>query len=149
MAVCFMTNHYHLLLEVGDGALPSGMQWLNHAHARAFNRRYGLRGHVFAARYDARRIETDEHLLAAFRYIARNPVDARLCAAPGDWPWSSYAGTVGLGEPLGYVDASAVIGCFGRPAAAALDRLRIFVEASQDNLSVPGTVPGTEERRDA
>jgi len=128
IAFCFLGTHLHLLLEVEDDALPTGMQRLNNAYARNFNRRYGLRGHVFAQRYHARRIDTEEHLLTAFRYVARNPVEANLCARPGDWGWSSYAGTVGLAEPFGFVDASPVVVCFGRPAAAALQRLRDFVE---------------------
>ncbi|HXY80674.1 MAG TPA: transposase [Gaiellaceae bacterium] len=129
IAFCFLGTHLHLLLEVEDDALPTGMQRLNNAYARNFNRRYGLRGHVFAKRYYAGRIDTEEHLLTAFRYVVRNPVEANLCTMPGDWGWSSYAGTVGLAEPFGFVDASPVVDCFGRPAAAALQRLRDFVEA--------------------
>jgi putative transposase len=128
IAFCFMGTHYHLLLEVDDDALPTGMHRLNNAYARNFNRRYGLRGHVFAQRYYARRIETEEELLTAFRYVVRNPVEANLCATPADWGWSSYAGTVGLAEPFGFVDATPVVDCFGRPPAAALQRLRVFVE---------------------
>jgi len=129
IAFCSLETHYHVLLEVEDDTLPTGMQQLNNGYARNFNRRYGLRGHVFAERYYARRIETEEHLLTAFRYVARNPVEAHLCASPADWGWSSYAGTVGLAEPFGFIDASPVTDCFGRPAAAALQRLRDFVEA--------------------
>ena len=129
IAFCLLGTHYHVLVEVDDDALPTGMQRLNNAYARNFNRRYGLRGHVFAERYYAKRIETEEHLLTVFRYIVRNPVEANLCSAPADWGWSSYAGTVGLAEPFGFVDASPVVDCFGRPAAAALQRLRDFVEA--------------------
>ena len=29
------------------------------------------------------------HLLAAARYVERNPVRARLCTSAQDWPWSS------------------------------------------------------------
>jgi len=31
----------------------------------------------------------EAHLLAAFRYVALNPVKARLVGSPADWPWSS------------------------------------------------------------
>ena len=129
LAFCFLGTHYHVLSEVEDNALPTGMQRLNNAYARNFNRRYGLRGHVFAERYHATRIETEEHLLTAFRYVVRNPVEANLCAMPADWGWSSYAGTIGLAEPFGLVDASPVLACFGRPEASAVQRLRAFVEA--------------------
>jgi putative transposase len=31
----------------------------------------------------------ERHLIAATRYVERNPVRARLCARREDWPWSS------------------------------------------------------------
>ena len=31
----------------------------------------------------------ESHLMAAFRYVALNPVKAKLAATAGDWPWSS------------------------------------------------------------
>ena len=129
-AVVLMPNHYHLLLDVENDMLPAGMQALNCAYARGFNRRYRLRGHVFAARYDAPRVDTEAYLMRCYRYIARNPVRAGLCKSPLDWPWSSYAGSVGVSEPVfDFVDASPIVACFGRPREAAIERLRAFVES--------------------
>lgn len=127
--LCLLTTHYHLIVDVKSGALPPGMQELNSRHAEQFNARHHLRGHVFAGRYGSRRIETDSHLLTAFRYVARNPIDAGLAARPAAWRWSSYASTVGLDDSFGFVDASRVIGCFGRPRPAAVELLRTFVES--------------------
>jgi putative transposase len=31
----------------------------------------------------------EPHLMAAFRYVALNPVKANLAASAADWPWSS------------------------------------------------------------
>ena len=31
----------------------------------------------------------EDYLLATVRYVERNPVAARLCRHPGEWPWSS------------------------------------------------------------
>jgi len=33
----------------------------------------------------------ERHVLAAARYVERNPVRARLCARPQEWAWSSAA----------------------------------------------------------
>ena len=99
-----MTTHYHLLVEVDDGALPVAMHRLNLAYVRGFNRRYSLRGRGQSHPYGSRRIESDGDLLETFAYIALNPVEAGLCRAPGDWPWSSYAGTVGLKQQHSFVD---------------------------------------------
>ena len=50
--------------------------------AQAFNRRHRRSGHVFQGRFGAVRIRSDAQLLVVARYIARNPVDAGLCAEP-------------------------------------------------------------------
>src|SRR5581483_65207 len=39
MGFCLMRTHYHLLVEVADGVLPTAMQSLNHGYACHFNRR--------------------------------------------------------------------------------------------------------------
>jgi len=45
-------------------------------------------GHLFQGRFGC--VAMDEsHLMAAFRYVALNPVKAKLAATAGDWPWSS------------------------------------------------------------
>lgn len=130
LAFCLMTTHYHLILEVGEGTLPTGMKRVNSRYACRYNSRHRLRGHVFGGRYGSRRLATDGHLLATFAYVARNPVEAGLCRSPTEWPWSSYAGTVGLGEPQSFVDASRVICSFGGTREIAIARLRAYVEDS-------------------
>ena len=129
VAACLMTTHYHLIVEVEDESLPVGMKQLNSRYAQRFNARHGRRGHVFASRYWARRIETDEHLLTAFRYVARNPVAAGLCRRPADWRWSSYASAVGSGNGYECCKPAAVLAFFGTPRHSAVERMRLFVEA--------------------
>ncbi len=129
IAACLMTSHYHLLLDVSDESLPRGMQQLNFRYAIGFNRRHLLRGHAFGGRYASVRVESEQHLLAAFRYIARNPVAAGACDRPELWPWSSRPSLIGLQDTFTYVDASRVVGCFGDDPSRALDRLRVFVES--------------------
>jgi putative transposase len=94
-----MRTHYHLILDVDDGALARGMHALNFRYAVLFNERHRMRGHVHGARYGSTRLDDDPELLRAFRYVARNPVEANICDSPTDWPWSSYASAVGLAEP--------------------------------------------------
>ena len=45
-------------------------------------------GHLFQLRYGSVAMD-EEHLIAAARYVAHNPVRARLVARTQDWPWSS------------------------------------------------------------
>ena len=125
---CLMGTHYHLLLEVGDQALPVGMQSLNFRYAIGFNQRHAMRGHVQFERYGAKRITDESHLLTTFAYIANNPVEARLCDSSAEWPWSSYGGSVGLAESHSFVDPMRVLACFDSPAELAAAQLRARVE---------------------
>jgi REP element-mobilizing transposase RayT len=132
MAYCLMRTHYHVILDVEDGALPRGMHALNFRYACAFNQRHDMRGHVQAARYGSRRVADDEELKYVFRYVARNPVEAGLCADPADWPWSSYAATIGKTEPIPFVDPTRIINCFGDTPEQAIASLRAYVERSTE-----------------
>jgi putative transposase len=40
----------------------------------------------------------ERHLLAAARYVERNPVRARLCVRPQEWPWSSATAHLAGGD---------------------------------------------------
>ncbi|HEY3189530.1 MAG TPA: transposase [Solirubrobacteraceae bacterium] len=99
LSFCLMDNHVHLLIETPHANLGSGMQWLHGRYGEHFNRRHDGSGHVFQGRYGAARMLTDVQLWVIVRYIARNPVEARLCAEVGDWPWSSHAGVLGDAGP--------------------------------------------------
>ena len=123
-----MRTHYHLMLEVPDRALPLGMQSLNFRYAVDFNQRHGMRGHVQFARYGAVRIASDTHLLTAYKYIARNPVEAGLCSTCEDWPWSSYAAAIGLAEPQSFVNPARVLQSLNPDRELAAAHLRASVE---------------------
>jgi hypothetical protein len=46
------------------------------------------KGHLWQERFHS--CVMDEHyLLAKVRYTELNPIRARLCSCPADWPWSS------------------------------------------------------------
>ena len=128
IAYCLMSTHYHLIVDVGPGVLPVAMHSLNLGYARHHNRRHRLRGHVQFRRYGARRLHDEGELLTAFRYIARNPVDAGLCSSPAESSWSSYRGTVGLEELADFVDPRKVLHCFRHAGFDARAALRAAVE---------------------
>ena len=87
-AYCLMDTHYHLVVAARRVALSRGLCELNGIHARRFNRHHGRYGHLFAERFTARRIESDEYLYEACSYVLLNPVKAGLCERVDQWPWS-------------------------------------------------------------
>jgi putative transposase len=88
-AYTLMPNHVHLILTPSE---PVGLaRALGEAHRRYtafFNTRARATGHLFQGRYYSRPMDED-HLVAAARYLALNPVRAGLVKAAADWPYSS------------------------------------------------------------
>ena len=123
-----MPTHYHLLVHVPANNLQAGMHRLNGQYAQNFNRQHRRSGHLHGDRYHAEPVLTDGHMLYAFRYIARNPVERGLCASPADWLWGSYRGTAGLDGRFAFVDDASIREYFGGDDDEALRLLRNFVE---------------------
>jgi hypothetical protein len=98
-------------------------------YSRRFNDRHGRTGYLVRGRYWSRRKDSREALLEAFRYVARNPVEAGLVNSPEDWRWSSFGATVGVSDMFDFVDAEDVLGEFGTTRTARIRGLRRFVES--------------------
>jgi putative transposase len=94
LAYCLMPNHWHLLLwpeKAHDEALSRFMHWLTGTHAGAWRRKTDTAGQgaVYQSRFKAVAILDECHLLGAWRYVERNPVESRLVIRAEEWPWSS------------------------------------------------------------
>ena len=99
LGYCLMPNHVHLLIETQKPNLAEGMGRIQSSYAQAFNRRHNRTGHLFDGRYGSVRVQTNEHLITAVRYIAFNPVKAELAPDPVGWRWSSHRAAVGVEDP--------------------------------------------------
>ena len=88
-AYCLMPNHTHLVV-VPRSALSLSMLFkeAHRRYTRRINEREGWRGHLWQERFHSFPMD-EEHLIAAVRYVERNPVRAGLCGSVEDWQWSS------------------------------------------------------------
>lgn len=88
-AYCLMPNHVHLVLvPSAPNGLARAIGETHRQYTGFINARARWTGHLFQGRFSS--IALDEaHLLAAVRYVALNPVRARLVERPEDWAWSS------------------------------------------------------------
>ena len=87
---CVMPNHVHVLIEQADG-VPLGQvvrAWKVHT-ARHANLSLGRSGPFWMRDYFDRYVRNREHLATVRHDIRWNPVRARLCDKPEQWPWSS------------------------------------------------------------
>jgi putative transposase len=88
-AYCLMPNHVHLMVVPADEhGLRRTFADAHRRYTGFINARQRWTGHLWQGRYGAVAID-DTHLIHAARYVALNPVRARLCERAEDWPWSS------------------------------------------------------------
>lgn len=90
-AYCLMTNHVHLLLtpstDQGCGQL---MKYVGQLYAHYVNRTYSRTGSLWEGRFRSCLVQSENYLLACYRYIELNPVRAGLVQHPRDYEWCSY-----------------------------------------------------------
>ena len=134
-AYCLMPNHVHLVLVPED---ETGLaRAVGEAHRR-YTTFVGVRsrwmGHLFQGRYGSVAMD-EEHVMAAFRYIAMNPVKARLVSKPEDWEWASTRAHL-LGQDTNYVSVA--------PALSRIGNFSDYLEAApEDDVRWVITLPFT------
>jgi len=122
IAYCLMPNHYHWLVrQDGDHAAGLLAQRVFNSYTRAFNNAYNRNGTLFAGRYKAILVSSDEYLRYLCCYIHANPVKDGFALAPELWPYSNYPEWIGLRDGK-LVDRAFVTQYFSTP-----DRYRQYV----------------------
>ena len=113
---CLMPNHVHLIVTPSDeDGLWRTFRKVHRHYTGYINARMRSTGHLWQGRYGS--VAMDEsHLIAALRYVALNPVRARLTARAQDWPWSSTAAHL-AGKSDGVVDVAPALARVGDFAA--------------------------------
>lgn len=88
-AYCLMPNHVHLIcVPDSEDSLRLAIGKAHLRYTRRVNFREGWRGHLWQGRF-ASFVMDERYLLAATRYVERNPVRARLADEPWEYRWSS------------------------------------------------------------
>lgn len=84
-----MPNHVHLILVPPEpDALRRCLSSVHRRYAGVIHAREKRTGHFWQGRFGCVAMD-EEHLGAALRYVALNPVRARLIDRATDWRWSS------------------------------------------------------------
>ena len=108
LGYCLMTNHIHIIATPRDKrALATAIGRVHMIYTQYVNRLHGRSGHLWQSRFFSCPLD-GRHLLAAMRYVERNPVRARMVRAAWRYPWSSAAIHCGdADDPFELVDAKA------------------------------------------
>jgi REP element-mobilizing transposase RayT len=89
-----MPNHTHsLLLRFEDKHIEDIVDAHKGYTAHKANEYLNRSRQFWMEDYFDRFIRNEEHYWNTVGYIENNPVKARLCKEPGDWPFSSFVST--------------------------------------------------------
>ena len=90
-AYVLMTNHVHLLLTPArDDSAALMMKHLGQRYVQYVNRTYRRSGTLWEGRFRSCLTQSEDYVLACYRYIELNPVRAGMVLKPQDYRWSSY-----------------------------------------------------------
>lgn len=109
LAYCLMPNHVHfVVIPHHEDGLRATFGEAHRRYTAHINARKKWTGHLWQGRFASVAMD-DAHCWAALRYLAFNPVLAKLAARPEEWFWSSakahVAGVDDAIAPLGAVVA--------------------------------------------
>ncbi len=98
LAYCLMSNHIHFIgIPHEENSLAKVFNTTHMRYSQYFNKKRGLRGHLWQGRFFSCILD-EKHLIAAARYIERNPVRAKLIKDPWGWEYSSARAHIGEKE---------------------------------------------------
>ena len=119
-----MGTHFHLIVTTPHANVSDFMQELESRYAEYFNLRHGLVGHLFQGTFVDVVIESDIQFFTAAWYVFANPCVGGYCNRFEDWPWSTFAATVGLRAVPPYLSISWIETLF--PAESLAESQRLF-----------------------
>ncbi len=138
-ALCFawavMSNHYHLLIRLGEKPLGKIMAPVLSGYATMYNRRHHRSGYVFQNRFKPILCDEDEYLLKLIRYIHLNPLKARILTdlnALDQYAWTGHAGILGNHAQNWHATADILL-LFSTKRPEARQQYRAFIADGMSN----------------
>ncbi|MEO6653697.1 MAG: transposase [Ilumatobacteraceae bacterium] len=120
-AYCWMTNHYHIVMQCPDGGLSDTMHLIGSVYVRHMNERHGRDGPLFRDRFYARPILSEGYLLRLIRYVHRNPLAFVSSEELVGYRWSSLRTHLGHRRPSSWMNIGTVLAlCGGSEGVASL-----------------------------
>jgi putative transposase len=97
-AYCLMDNHVHFIaIPREEDSLAKVFSISHMRYSQYFNKKKNASGHLWQGRFYSCVMDED-YLIAALRYVERNPVRAGIVRKPWRWKWSSAGVHVGQGD---------------------------------------------------
>ena len=94
-AFVLMNNHFHLLARFPMGNLIKAMQYFMRETSRCIAFESERINHVYGGRFFRCEIGSFHYFTHTYKYVYRNPVEARLCNFAEEYPYSTLNGLIG------------------------------------------------------
>ena len=100
LSYCLMNNHVHfIVIPEKTDSISKAFNRAHFRYSQYYNKKKNIKGHLWQGRFYSCVIDKDEaYLLAAMKYVERNPVRAKIAKKPWEWKWSSAGYHTGEGE---------------------------------------------------
>jgi len=100
LAFCLMPNHVHfLVIPRAEDSLAKTFNVAHMCYSQYLNKKVNANGHLWQGRFYSCVLD-ERHLIAAARYIERNPMRANIVKEPWKWKWSSASAHINKGKSL-------------------------------------------------
>lgn len=92
LAFCFMTNHYHIVIQTPHKDLSFVMATINRKYSDYYRKRYKYVGRIYQKPFWSKEIDSNYGLLEVSAYIHRNPIQTSVPIVNdlAMYPFSSY-----------------------------------------------------------
>jgi putative transposase len=141
-ASCLMDTHYHAVLDTPRSNLSDFIRTLNSEYSTAFNRRHAHIGHTFEQRFHSVVVQREKYLRRVARYVALNPVKARLCRDAGEWEWGTHRALAGLDDAPPWLHVGWL--CWAFRAEAQLEAQHRYQEYVKDPAGLAWSFDATD-----
>jgi REP element-mobilizing transposase RayT len=144
---CFMNNHIHIVLQVGENTISRSIHHLSFRYTRYINRKEKRVGHLFQGRFKAILIDDRDYLLELIRYVHLNPVRAGIVKNPESYRWCSHRAYLGL-EELSWITQESILSKFDSHENTSRTCYEQFIKKGLDeNLNDTILKTGSHEGR--
>lgn len=90
LAYALMSNHVHLLVEVGYVPLDRIIKLIHQRYAQYLHQKNNTSGHVFQVGYDAILVDLENYFFTLIQHINMNPYRAGLVTNINDYHWIGH-----------------------------------------------------------
>lgn len=99
-AFVLMDNHFHLISTFPKGNIGESMNYFMRETSKEFGRCTNRINHAWGSPAKPSRISSYQYFMAAYKYVYRNPVKAKLCERVEGYKYSTLHGLLGQSSIL-------------------------------------------------